>query len=162
VSEIEIRAAALADCTRIVELIAELASFEKLAHEVVATPELLQTALFDAAPTAHALVAHRNAEVVGFALYFYNFSTFLGKPGLYLEDLYVQPAYRSAGLGRRLLIELARIAQARGCGRMEWAVLDWNTRARSFYEALGAVGMTEWTTHRLTGNALIQLAAQTQ
>jgi GNAT superfamily N-acetyltransferase len=156
-----LRAAEPGDCARILELIHELAAFELLAHEVVTTEDLVHTALFSGMPTAHAIVATLNHEIVGFALYFFNYSTFVGRPGLYLEDLYVQPAHRSSGLGRRMLVHLAGIAQARNCGRMEWAVLDWNVRARSFYEGLGARPMNDWTVHRLGGAAIAQLATST-
>jgi GNAT superfamily N-acetyltransferase len=154
-----LRAAEPRDCASILRLIHELAAFELLAHEVVTTEQLVHTALFSAAPAAHAIVATLNQDVIGFALYFFNYSTFVGRPGLYLEDLYVQPAHRSYGVGKRMFAHLAGIAQARNCRRMEWAVLDWNVRARSFYEGLGARPMTDWTVHRLGEAAIAQLAA---
>ena len=154
-----IRAATSADVPTILNFIRELAEFEKLSADVVATEELLQQNLFSEKPAAEVLIAEIEARPVGFALYFTSFSTFLARPGIYLEDLYVSPSARSAGVGRALLAHLASIAVARGCGRLEWSVLDWNTRAWDFYRELGAVPMTEWTQHRLTGAALTALAA---
>jgi GNAT superfamily N-acetyltransferase len=156
---VSIRAARPADVPRLVELIRELAAYERLADEVVADAAGVQRALFDEPRRAEALVGESDGGVVAFALFFHNFSTFLGRPGLYLEDLYVQPAHRGRGLGRRLLAELARIAVERGCGRMEWAVLDWNEPAIGFYDALGARPMRDWTVFRLTGARLARLAA---
>lgn len=149
-----------ADVAVILAFIRELAEYETLAHEVQATEALLHDALFGTGAVAHAIVARTPAGVpAGFALYFFNFSTFVGRPGLYLEDLYVRPEFRSQGLGRRLLAHLARVAVARRCGRMEWAVLDWNEPAIKVYRAIGAVPMDEWTVQRLTGDALAALAA---
>lgn len=149
-----------ADVPIILSFIQELADYEKLAHEVEATEPLLHDALFGADAVAHAVVARTAAGTsAGFALYFFNFSTFVGRPGLYLEDLYVRPEFRSQGLGRQLLAHLARIAVERNCGRMEWAVLNWNEPAIKVYRAIGAVPMTEWTVQRLTGEALAALAA---
>jgi GNAT superfamily N-acetyltransferase len=136
----------------------ELAEYERLAHEVIATVEDLAAALSGPQPYAHALIACRDESPVGFALFFYNFSTFLGRPGLYLEDLYVRPAARGHGVGQRLLRELAQVALARGCGRKEWSVVDWNAPAIGFYRSLGAQPMEEWTTYRLTGAELARLA----
>ena len=149
-----IRPAAPADCEPIVALIRELAEFERLSHLVVVTPESLRTHLFGPQPAAQALVAEHGGAIVAFALYFTNFSTFLGRPGLYLEDLYVQPAHRGQGLGGALLRHLARLALQRGCGRFEWSVLDWNARAIGFYEKMGATVMPDWRICRVTGPAL--------
>lgn len=150
------------DVPLILSFIRELAEFEQLDHEVEATEALVHDALFGAQAVAHAVVARTaDGTPAGFALYFFNFSTFVGKPGLYLEDLYVRPAFRKMGLGRRLLAHLARTAVARQCGRMEWAVLNWNESAIQVYRAIGATPMTEWTVQRLTGDALQQLAMST-
>ena len=158
-SAIRIAAATLEDIPLILTLIRELAAFEHLEAQVQGTPEALRAALFGAAPSAAAVIARVAGEPAGFALYFYNFSTFLCKPGLYLEDLYVRPLYRGHGVGKRLLVHLAGLAVARECGRFEWAVLDWNRPARDFYESLGAAPNPEWINHRLTGDALRRLAA---
>lgn len=149
-----LRAAAPADCAAIVGLIRELAVFEKLEHLVVVTPEGLQTQLFGPRPAAEAVVVEMAGKVVAFALFFTNFSTFLGQPGLYLEDLYVQPAHRGRGLGRALLQHLGALAVERGCGRFEWSVLDWNHDAIRFYEKMGATVMPDWRICRVTGAAL--------
>ena len=149
-----IRPAAASDCASIVALIQELADFERLSHLVVVTPEALRTHLFGPRPAAEALVAERDGATVAFALCFTNFSTFLGRPGLYLEDLYVQPAHRGQGLGRALLRHLAGLAVQRGCGRFEWSVLDWNANAIGFYEKMGATVMPDWRICRVTGPAL--------
>jgi GNAT superfamily N-acetyltransferase len=146
------------DVPLILSLIRELAEYERLAHEVMATEKLLRDALFGTRPSAHAVVAREGAEPVGFALYFFTFSTFVGKPGLYLEDLFVRPAWRGRGIGRLLLAHLARIAVEHDCGRMEWSVLDWNEPALRVYQAIGARPMSEWTVQRLTGQALVDLA----
>lgn len=155
----QIRDATRDDVPAIHALIGELADYEKLRHEFVGDAAQLASHLFDEPRCAHALVAEGPDAIIGFALYFYNYSTFLCRPGLYLEDLYVQPAQRGRGVGKVLLRELAARAVARGCGRMEWAVLDWNTPSIGFYRSLGAVPMDEWTTFRLTGEALTRLAA---
>ena len=150
-----------ADVPLILSLIMELAAFEELAHEVQATPERLHAALFGDGAVAHAIVARTtDGTPAGFALYFFNFSTFVGKPGLYLEDLYVRPDYRKRGLGRRLLAHLAKIAIDRDCGRMEWSVLNWNEMALRVYRAIGAQPLDEWTVQRLTGEGLTRLAAR--
>ncbi len=150
-----------ADVPLILSLIMELAAFEELAHEVQATPERLHAALFGDGAVAHAIVARTtDGTPAGFALYFFNFSTFVGKPGLYLEDLYVRPDYRKRGLGRRLLAHLAKIAIDRDCGRMEWSVLNWNEMALRVYRAIAAQPLDEWTVQRLTGEGLARLAAQ--
>jgi GNAT superfamily N-acetyltransferase len=158
-----IRPATPEDVPVILELIIALADFEKLSHEVVATEETLRATLFGVKPSAELIICEVVSETgdwqnAGFALFFTSYSTFLAKPGIYLEDLFIRPEIRSRGLGQKMLVELARIALSRGCGRLEWSVLDWNTRARSFYEALGAAPMTEWTVHRVTGPALQALA----
>jgi GNAT superfamily N-acetyltransferase len=157
---IVIRPAVREDAGRILALIRELADYEKLAHEVVADEAGLAAHLFGERPRAEALIAEVDGQPAGFALFFHNFSTFLGKPGLYLEDLFVRPEYRGLGLGKRLMVRLAKIALERDCGRFEWWVLDWNTPAIDFYRRLGAVGMDEWTVQRVTGDALKALAAQ--
>jgi GNAT superfamily N-acetyltransferase len=149
-----LRHAAPADLPAIVGLIAELAEFEHLSHLMQVTPESLRPHLFGDKPVAECRVAEAGGEVVAFALFFTNFSTFLGKPGLYLEDLYVKPAHRGQGLGRALLTDLARLAVERGCGRFEWSVLDWNANAIRFYEGMGATVMPDWRICRVTGEAL--------
>jgi GNAT superfamily N-acetyltransferase len=142
------------DCAAIVGLITELAVFEMLEHLVVVTPETLLPQLFGPRPAAEAVVGEVDGQVVAFALFFTNFSTFLGRPGLYLEDLYVQPAHRGSGLGKALLQHLGALAVERGCGRFEWSVLDWNANAIRFYEKMGATVMPDWRICRLTGAAL--------
>lgn len=151
-----VRPAGLEDVNAIVGLIRELADFEKLSHLVEVTPQTLRPHLFGPKPVAEALVAEVGDEVVAFALFFTNFSTFLGRPGLYLEDLYVQPAHRGKGIGEALLKQLAKLAVQRGCGRFEWSVLDWNEGAIRFYEKMGATVMPEWRICRVTGDALKQ------
>lgn len=141
----------------ILEMIRGLAEYEKLSHIVTATEEQIRQTLFGSRPAAEVLLAEWNAEWVGFALFFPNYSTFLAQPGLYLEDLYVKPHARGKGLGLALLKELAKLAVARGCGRVEWAVLDWNEPSIGFYKKLGATPMDEWTTYRLGGEALQKL-----
>ena len=149
-----------ADAPLILALIRELAEYEKLADQVTATEADIARALFADPPRAEAVVARLDGEPVGFALFFHNFSTFVGRPGLYLEDLYVRPPHRGRGFGRRLLAHLARIAVERGCGRFEWSVLDWNAPAIAAYRRAGAVPLDEWTVYRLTGAALTRLAAE--
>jgi GNAT superfamily N-acetyltransferase len=149
-----IRPAAPADVEAIVGLIHELAAFEKLSHLVVVTADLLRPQLFGAKPAAEALVAELDGSVVAFALFFTNFSTFIGRPGLYLEDLYVQPAHRGSGLGKALLQHLGALAVERGCGRFEWSVLDWNEHAIRFYEKMGATVLPDWRICRVAGDAL--------
>jgi GNAT superfamily N-acetyltransferase len=144
----------------IVGLIRELAVFEQLEHLVVVTPEALAPQLFGPRPAAEALVGEVDGQVVAFALFFTNFSTFLGRPGLYLEDLYVQPAHRGRGLGKALLKQLGALALGRGCGRFEWSVLDWNENAIRFYEGMGATVMPDWRICRVTGDALAALPAR--
>ena len=146
------------DAALILAFIRELAAYEKLADAVAATEEGLAHTLFGPNPAAEVRIARWSGEPAGFALFFPNYSTFLGRPGLYLEDLFVRPAFRGRGIGRALLAELARIATARGYGRLEWWVLDWNEPAIGFYRKLGAVPMSDWTVFRLTGDALKRLA----
>ena len=152
------RAATPEDLPAVVGLIRELAEFEHLAHLVVVTPASLHPHLFGPRPAAEAVVAEVQAQVVGFALFFTNFSTFLGRPGLYLEDLYVQPAHRGAGLGKALLQHLGALAVQRGCGRFEWSVLDWNENAIGFCEKMGAAVLPDWRICRVTGDALAAFA----
>ncbi len=156
---LSIRPATVDDVPLIRALIAELAEYERLADAAVATDTDLRAQLFGPAPAAEVLIGEVDGEPAGFALFFHNFSTFLGKRGLYLEDLFVRPAARGVGLGKHLMAALARIAVQRGCGRFEWSVLDWNTPAIGFYRRIGAVGMDEWTVHRLEGEALHALAS---
>jgi GNAT superfamily N-acetyltransferase len=156
---LSIRAATADDVPLIRQLIAELADYERLAHAAVATDADLRAQLFGTHPAAEVLVGEVDGQPAGFALFFHNFSTFLGKRGLYLEDLFVRPAYRGVGLGRHLMAALARIAVQRDCGRFEWSVLDWNAPAIGFYRRLGAVGLDEWTVQRLEGEALHALAS---
>ncbi len=153
-----IRPAGIDDVPVILELIKDLATYERAPNDVVATEEGLKEVLFGAKPAAEVLIAREGKEAVGFAVFFHNFSTWLGRPGLYLEDLFVRPEKRGSGYGRALLVHLARIAQERGCGRMEWAVLDWNEPAIGFYRKLGAVPMHEWTVFRLTPDEIDRLA----
>lgn len=157
VSELRIETATEADVPVILGMIAALAEYEKLAHEVVATEADLRDSLF-VRRSAEVLLADVGATPVGFAVFFHNFSTFLGRPGLYLEDLFVLPEWRGLGFGKALFSHVARIAVERGCGRMEWAVLDWNEPAIGFYRRLGARAMDEWTVYRLTGRALADAA----
>lgn len=156
---IKIIPATEADVPLILEMIRELAEYEKLLHIVAATEDHLRATLFGERPAAEVLLAQRNGEAVGFALFFPNYSTFRAQAGIYLEDLYVKPHARGKGAGLALFTELAKIAVARGCGRVEWAVLDWNEPSIGFYKKLGAVAMDEWTTYRLTGDPLKSLAA---
>ena len=154
----EIRPASEADVPVIYSFIKKLAAYEKLTHEVVATELLLRETLFGSLRTAEVAIGYCEEKPVGFVLFFHNYSTFLGRPGLYIEDLFVDEAYRRRGLGRALLLYVAQLANARRCGRLEWAVLDWNKPAINFYKKLGAVAMNEWTIYRVTGEALSKLA----
>jgi GNAT superfamily N-acetyltransferase len=156
---VAIRPATVDDVPLIAQLIRELAEYERLAHAVIATADDLREHLFGERPAAEVLIAEADGEPAGFALFFHTFSTFLGKRGLYLEDLFVRPDFRGLGLGRHLMAVLARIALQRDCGRFEWSVLDWNAPAIGFYRALGATGMDEWTVQRLEGDALHALAS---
>ena len=157
---LSIRPATIDDVPLIRALIGELAEYERLADAAVATDDDLRAQLFGAQPAAEVLIGEVDGEAAGFALFFHNFSTFLGKRGLYLEDLFVRPAHRGSGLGKHLMAALARIAVQRDCGRFEWSVLDWNAAAIGFYRRIGAVGMDEWTVQRLEGDALHALASQ--
>jgi GNAT superfamily N-acetyltransferase len=157
---VAIRPAVRADVPVIAELIRGLARFEKLEDQVTMTEDRLAASLFGERRYAETLIAEEGGEPVGFALFFHNFSTFLAKPGIYLEDLFVLPERRGRGIGRALLKELARLAVERGCGRLEWAVLDWNRDAIGFYERLGARPNSEWTVYRLTGEALTALGRE--
>lgn len=155
-----IRAAESGDVPVILSFIKELAEYERLSHAVVATEGSLREALFGKTPAAEVLIAELDGAPAGFALFFHNFSTFLSRRGLYLEDLYVRPVHRRLGVGRALLTRLAALAVERGCRRMEWSVLDWNESAQRFYESLGAVPMSDWTTYRLTSDPLEALGGQ--
>ena len=155
-----IAAATPADVPLVLALIRELADYERMSDQVVATEADLERALFGERPCAEAVIARVGDEAAGFALFFQSFSTFVGRPGLYLEDLYVRPAHRGRGIGRGLLAHLACIAVERGCGRFEWSVLDWNELAIASYRRAGAVPMDEWTVYRLTGEPLRALAAE--
>jgi GNAT superfamily N-acetyltransferase len=148
------------DVPLILQMIRDLAEYERMADEVVATEQGLRESLFGPRPDAEVLIAYVGDQPAGFALYFHNYSTFVGRRGLYLEDLFVKPQFRRHGIGKRLLIELARIAVERGCGRFEWAVLDWNEPAINFYKTLGARPMDAWTVFRVTGDALTRLASE--
>ena len=156
---LSIRPATVDDVPLIRALIGELAEYERLADAAVATDADLRAQLFGERPAAEVLIGEVDGEPAGFALFFHNFSTFLGKRGLYLEDLFVRPAARGAGLGKHLMAALARIAVQRDCGRFEWSVLDWTAPAIGFYRRIGAVGMDEWTVQRLEGEALHALAS---
>src|ERR1051326_1513053 len=156
--DFEIRPADVDDVPIIFELIRDLAAYERAPDEVTATEEQLVDVLFGEKPVAEVLLGFEAESPVGFAVYFYNFSTWLGRPGLYLEDLFVKPEKRGKGYGRALLVELANIARDRGCGRMEWAVLNWNEPAIRFYRTLGAKPMNEWTVFRLTRDGIEKLA----
>lgn len=159
-SDLTIRPAEPADVSAIFGMIFELAVFEKLEHMVVADEAMLHESLFGERPACEALVGEANGEVVTFALFFHNFSTFLCKKGLYLEDLYVKQSCRGNGYGKQMLAALARLAVERDCGRFEWSVLDWNTNAIKFYEGMGATMMPDWRICRVTGEALSELSAQ--
>jgi GNAT superfamily N-acetyltransferase len=155
--EVEIRAATEEDIPLVLQFIRDLAVYEKLEHKVVATEDGLRQTLFGSPRFAEVIFASVSGKEAGFALFFHNFSTFLGQPGIYLEDLFVKPEMRGRGVGKALLAHLARLAQERGCGRLEWAVLDWNTPSIEFYKRLGAVPLSDWITFRLTGEALEKL-----
>lgn len=156
----EIRAATETDIPVILQLIRDLATYERAPKDVTATEERLRSVLFGEKPSAEVRLAFEEKAPVGFAVFFHNFSTWLGKPGLYLEDLFVKPEHRGKGYGRALLVDLANIARDRGCGRMEWAVLDWNDPAIQFYRKLGAQPMDEWTVFRLTDEGIANLAGE--
>lgn len=158
-SGIEIRQATIEDSTLILGFVRELAIYEKAEHEVSATVADIENALFRSETTTEAVICSADGRPIGFAVYFFNFSTWLGRHGLYLEDLYVSPEYRGSGAGKALLKHLARFAVSRGCGRFEWTVLDWNEPARRFYESIGAEPQSEWVNYRLAGQALADFAA---
>jgi GNAT superfamily N-acetyltransferase len=153
-----IRETTVKDTALILSFIRELAVFEKLEHQCVATEEILGQWLFGAQPKAHCVIAEWDGKPAAFALYFYNFSTFLGKPGIYLEDLFVKEEFRRKGIAKRIFQYLAKKAVAEGCGRLDWWVLDWNVDAIAFYEGLGAKSLSEWTVQRIEGEALAKLA----
>ena len=157
---LEIRGANEDDVPLILTLMKELAEYERLSHEVVATEESLRRWLFGEQRVAEVLIGNHEGEPAGFALFFHSFSTFLGRPGIYLEDLYVRPQFRGAGIGRALLVYLAKLARERGCGRLEWSVLDWNEPAIGFYKRLGASPLSGWTVYRVAGEPLDDLAAE--
>ncbi|MES2525316.1 MAG: GNAT family N-acetyltransferase [Gemmatimonadota bacterium] len=156
---IQLRSATRRDVPLVRELIEGLADYERLRHECRATDALLDEALFGTRAYAEVVIAERDGDAAGFALFFHNFSTFLARPGIYLEDLFVRPEHRGHGVGKTLLQHLAALAVARGCGRLEWSVLDWNVDAIGFYESLGAKPQSEWTVYRVTDDALHRLAA---
>jgi GNAT superfamily N-acetyltransferase len=157
-TEIGIRSASPQDTPLILDLIRELAGYERLSHEVVATQDSLREWLFGERPAAEVLIREFDGRPVAFALFFRTFSTFLAKPVIYLEDLYVRPEFRGRGMGKSMLARLAKLAGERGCGRLEWSVLDWNEPSIGFYRSLGAVPMEGWTVHRVTGESLERLA----
>lgn len=158
IPEFELRTAEISDCPLILGFIKELAEYEKLSHEVVATVAVLENTLFGEHSYAEVIIAEYQNNPVGYALFFHNFSTFTGRPGIYLEDLYIQPAMRGKGFGKSLLAYLAKLAVTRQCTRFEWSVLDWNEPSIQFYRSIGAAPMDEWTVQRLDGNALHALA----
>jgi GNAT superfamily N-acetyltransferase len=157
-AEFEIRSATKSDMPIILSFIQKLAAYERLSHEVVATEESLRETLFGPQATAELAIGYCKDEPVGFVLFFHNYSTFLARPGIYIEDLFVEEAYRRRGFGRGLLLYVARLAGERGCGRLEWSVLDWNAPAIAFYKNLGAVPMSDWIVFRVTGESLDRLA----
>ena len=159
-SELRLRKAAVGDLPDVMRCIRGIAEYEGLSHEVVATEDGLRQSLFGDPAAAEVVLAYAGEELAGFAVYFHNFSTFVGRRGIYLEDLFVFPQFRRKGLGRKLLAYVARAAVERECGRFEWAALDWNETAISFYTRLGARPMDEWTVYRMTGDALAQLARE--
>lgn len=159
IPEIQIKSATIDDVPLILSFIRDLAEYEKLSHEVVATEEILRANLFGKKSYAEVIIAYLEETPVGFALFFHNFSTFLGKPGIYLEDLFVKPSARGQGIGEKMLAYLAHLAKERNCGRLEWWALDWNEPAINFYKRLGAKPMDEWTVYRVTGKELDDLAA---
>ncbi|TMB67877.1 MAG: GNAT family N-acetyltransferase [Deltaproteobacteria bacterium] len=158
VPRLEIRSATKSDVPVILSFIKKLADYERLSHEMVATEGMLRKTLFGRQRTAEVAIGYYKKEPVGFVLFFPNYSTFLGQPGLYIEDLFVDESHRRRGFGRALLLYVARLASERGCGRLEWSVLDWNEPAINFYKKLGAIPMSEWTVFRVTGESLVRLA----
>lgn len=160
VPEFQIRHATRQDCSLILGFIKELADYEKLSHEVVATVAILEETLFGETAYAQVIIAEHQGAAVGYALFFHNYSTFTGRPGIYLEDLYVQPQYRGKGFGKSLLSYIAKLAVDKRCTRVEWSVLDWNEPAIQFYRSIGAKPMEEWTVQRLDGEALDTFASE--
>ncbi len=160
ISKFSIRTATVEDIPLVLRFVKDLAHYEKLPHEVTATEELLRRNLFSERKTAEVLLASEGEHYVGFAVFFHNFSTFVGQPGIYLEDVFVRPEFRGRGYGKALMIYVARLAKERHCGRFEWSVLDWNTPSLDFYRSLGAVAMDQWTVQRMTADAIESLAAQ--
>ncbi|HEX8493017.1 MAG TPA: GNAT family N-acetyltransferase [Pyrinomonadaceae bacterium] len=158
IADFRIEQASAEHAPLVLSFIKELAEYERLSHAVVATEDLLRESLFGEDAAAEVVIGYYKDAPVSFALFFHNFSTFLGRRGLYLEDLYVKPEMRGRGIGRAMLVHLAQLAKQRGCGRFEWAVLDWNEPAIKFYKNLGALALDEWTTFRLTGESLDRLA----
>ncbi len=158
--KLQIRKAEESDVSLLLSLIRDLATYEKMLSEVVTNEEVLRESLFSDKPAAEALIGECDGETVGFAIFFHNFSTFVGKRGLYLEDLFVKEEFRGRGFGKEFLVQLSQIAVERNCGRFEWAVLDWNVDAIGFYKKLGAVAMEDWRVFRLAGEALQDLAKQ--
>ena len=159
-SNLELRFALEDDVAIVLQLIKELAEYERLAHAVVATEEVLRETLFGPRPYAEAILAFVDGQPVGFALFFHNYSTFLASPGIYLEDLFVRPEFRGLGIGKKLMSAVAALAVERGCGRFEWAVLDWNEPSIAFYEKLGAKPQSDWTVMRLTGEELLKVGGR--
>jgi GNAT superfamily N-acetyltransferase len=155
-----LRFATVEDIPVILEFIKELADYEKLTHEVVATEEKLKESLFGERPIAEVIIADYLSNPVGFTLFFHNFSTFLGRPGIYIEDIFIRPEHRGIGIGRTILVYLAKLALERDCGRLEWSVLDWNINAINFYNELGAQAMDEWTVFRITRDTLSDLSKE--
>ena len=158
--ELNLRFAAESDCEIILGLIKELAEYEKLSHEVVADVEILRQSLFNGRKVTEVVIAEYNGVAVGFALFFHNFSTFLGKPGIYLEDLFIKPQFRGKGIGQTLLAFLGKLAAERNYGRLEWSVLDWNEPAINFYKKFGADAMDDWTVYRISGETLDELSSK--
>jgi GNAT superfamily N-acetyltransferase len=158
--DFEIKPAVETDAPLILSFIKKLAVYEKLAHKVTANEDILRETLFGERRNAEVVIGYQGGHPVGFALFFHNYSTFLGRPGIYLEDLFVDEEHRGKGFGKALLAHLARLAKERNCGRLEWAVLNWNEPSIKFYKALGAAPMNDWTVFRLTGDALDELAGQ--
>lgn len=160
IASFQVRSATKVDVPIILSFIKKLADYERLSHEVVATEEILRETLFARRRTAEVAIGYYKREPVGFVLFFHNYSTFLGRPGIYIEDLFVDEAFRRRGFGGALLRHVAKVAVERSCGRLEWSVLDWNEPAINFYRKLGAVPMSEWTVFRVTGDGLTRLASE--
>ena len=159
-TDFNIRSSNADDCPLILQFIKELAEYEKLSHEVVATPQILQQSLFGERPYAEVLIGEYHATPVAYALFFHNLSTFTGRPGIYLEDIYVQPEMRGKGFGKSMLSYIAKLAVERNCTRVEWSVLDWNEPSIQFYRSIGAIPLEEWTVQRLHGEALSKFAKE--